>query len=141
MKITKKITASLMAVCLSASCMADGLSIIPRPAKLVEGNGQFTFGQVTTAWADAYEGDSIQSLLKSFEQEFTSTTGLAPQSLVERRILLLECQQDQRHHRGRPPRWFLLCLANIEADVANTCRDGWRECGKGNEHDLARCRD
>lgn len=77
MKITKKITASLMAVCLSASCMADGLSIIPRPAKLVEGNGQFTFGQVTTAWADAYEGDSIQSLLKSFEQEFTSTTGLA----------------------------------------------------------------
>lgn len=77
MKITKKITASLMAVCLSASCMADGLSIIPRPAKLVEGNGQFTFGQVTTAWADAYEGDSIQSLLKSFEQEFTSTTDLA----------------------------------------------------------------
>lgn len=77
MKITKKITASLMAVCLSASCMADGLSIIPRPAKLVEGNGQFTFGQVTTAWADAYEGDSIQSLLKSFEQEFTSITGLA----------------------------------------------------------------
>lgn len=77
MKITKKITASLMAVCLSASCMADGLSIIPRPAKLVEGNGQFTFGQVTTAWADAYEGDSIQSLLKSFEQEFASTTGLA----------------------------------------------------------------
>lgn len=77
MKITKKITASLMAVCLSASCMADGLSIIPRPAKLVEGNGQFTFGQVTTAWADAYEGDSIQSLLKSFEQKFTSTTGLA----------------------------------------------------------------
>lgn len=77
MKITKKITASLMAVCLSASCMADGLSIIPRPAKLVEGNGQFTFGQVTTAWADAYEGDSIQSLLKSFEQEFTSSTGLA----------------------------------------------------------------
>lgn len=77
MKITKKITASLMAVCLSASCMADGLSIIPRPAKLVEGNGQFTFGQVTTAWADAYEGDSIQSLLKFFEQEFTSTTGLA----------------------------------------------------------------
>lgn len=77
MKITKKITASLMAMCLSASCMADGLSIIPRPAKLVEGNGQFTFGQVTTAWADAYEGDSIQSLLKSFEQEFTSTTGLA----------------------------------------------------------------
>lgn len=77
MKITKKITASLMAVCLSASCMADGLSIIPRPAKIVEGNGQFTFGQVTTAWADAYEGDSIQSLLKSFEQEFTSTTGLA----------------------------------------------------------------
>lgn len=77
MKITKKITASLMAVCLSASCMADGLSIIPRPAKLVEGNGQFTFGQVTTAWADTYEGDSIQSLLKSFEQEFTSTTGLA----------------------------------------------------------------
>lgn len=77
MKITKKITASLMAVCLSASCMADGLSIIPRPAKLVEGNGQFTFGQVTTAWADAYEGDSIQNLLKSFEQEFTSTTGLA----------------------------------------------------------------
>lgn len=77
MKITKKITASLMAVCLSASCMADGLSIIPRPTKLVEGNGQFTFGQVTTAWADAYEGDSIQSLLKSFEQEFTSTTGLA----------------------------------------------------------------
>lgn len=76
MKITKKITASLMAVCLSASCMADGLSIIPRPAKLVEGNGQFTFGQVTTAWADAYEGDSIQNLLKSFEQEFTSTTGL-----------------------------------------------------------------
>lgn len=77
MKITKKITVSLMAVCLSASCMADGLSIIPRPAKLVEGDGQFTFGQVTTAWADAYEGDSIQSLLKSFEQEFTSTTGLA----------------------------------------------------------------
>lgn len=77
MKITKKITASLMAVCLSASCMADGLSIIPHPAKLVEGDGQFTFGQVTTAWADAYEGDSIQSLLKSFEQEFTSTTGLA----------------------------------------------------------------
>lgn len=77
MKITRKITASLMAVCLSASCMADGLSIIPRPAKLVEGDGQFTFGQVTTAWADAYEGDSIQSLLKSFEQEFTSTTGLA----------------------------------------------------------------
>lgn len=77
MKITKKITASLMAVCLSASCMADGLSIIPRPAKLVEGDGQFTFGQVTTAWADAYEGDSIQSLLKSFEQKFTSTTGLA----------------------------------------------------------------
>lgn len=77
MKITKKITASLMAVCLSASCMADGLSIIPRPAKLVEGNGQFTFGQVTTAWADTYEGDSIQSLLNSFEQEFTSTTGLA----------------------------------------------------------------
>lgn len=77
MKITKKITASLMAVCLSASCMADGLSVIPRPAKLVEGDGQFTFGQVTTAWADAYEGDSIQSLLKSFEQEFTSTTGLA----------------------------------------------------------------
>ena len=76
MKITKKITASLMAVCLSASCMAGGLSIIPRPAKLVEGDGQFTFGQVTTAWADAYEGDSIQSLLKSFEQEFTASTGL-----------------------------------------------------------------
>lgn len=77
MKITKKISATLVALCVSAACLADGISIIPRPAKLVEGDGTFTFKPLTTAWADAYAGDSVQTLLNQFEQEFSASTGMA----------------------------------------------------------------
>ena len=51
-------------------------SLIPLPAHVVQNEGTFTFGHTTSAWADAYPGDSIQMVLNQFSEKFSTVTGL-----------------------------------------------------------------
>lgn len=55
----------------------NNLPLIPLPQKVTQGNGQFTFGQLTKTSADTYAGDSISMVLQGFEQKFTAATGTA----------------------------------------------------------------
>ena len=70
---------SAFLLCGTTICQAQNASspsIIPLPAKIAQGEGVYTFKNKTTAWADAYAGDSIKMVLKQFQQKFTQTTGL-----------------------------------------------------------------
>lgn len=73
---SKKMLAALFGACLSLSAVAQQLPLVPLPAETQVGQGQFTFPRKLTAYADAYEGDSIQWLLSRFEQKFTPLTGV-----------------------------------------------------------------
>lgn len=88
MNIYKKISATLLALALSATCMADDLSIIPLPAKVEQGQGHFKFQTVTTAWASPYEGDSINAVLRDFEENFSDCTGLQFKAGKEKKAAL-----------------------------------------------------
>ena len=52
------------------------LCLVPQPAHVEQGNGQFVFGKKISAYADAYAGDSIQWVLKHFEKKFTTATNI-----------------------------------------------------------------
>ena len=53
------------------------LQLVPQPQSVTRGSGTFRFPKKVSAFADAYQGDSIQMVLNRFEQNFTSTTGIA----------------------------------------------------------------
>ncbi len=69
----------LLSLALSGAIFASAQTapaIIPLPAHMETSNGTFTFPKSVKAYADAYEGDSIQWVLQHFEQNFTQTTGI-----------------------------------------------------------------
>ncbi len=69
----------LLSLALSGAIFASAQTapaIIPLPAHMESSNGTFTFPKSVKAYADAYEGDSIQWVLQHFEQNFTQTTGI-----------------------------------------------------------------
>lgn len=53
------------------------LCLVPQPAQVEQSNGQFVFGKKISACADAYAGDSIQWVLRHFENKFTRATNIA----------------------------------------------------------------
>ena len=75
----KNIKATITALCLCAApaifAQQNNLPLIPQPAKVVQGDGTFTFSPTLKVWADAYDGDSIKLVLQQFEQKFTPATG------------------------------------------------------------------
>ncbi len=69
----------LLSLALSGAIFASAQTapaIIPLPAHMETSNGTFTFPKSVKAYADAYEGDSIQWVLQHFEQNFTQATGI-----------------------------------------------------------------
>lgn len=50
-------------------------SLIPLPAHIEQGEGQFVFGNNVKSYADPYSGDSIRWVLAQFENKFTKATG------------------------------------------------------------------
>ncbi len=69
----------LLSLALSGAIFASAQTapaIIPLPAHMESSNGTFTFPKSVKAYADAYEGDSIQWVLQHFEQNFTQATGI-----------------------------------------------------------------
>lgn len=69
----------LLSLALSGTIFASAQTapaIIPLPAHMETSNGTFTFPKSVKAYADAYEGDSIQWVLQHFEQNFTQATGI-----------------------------------------------------------------
>ncbi len=69
----------LLSLALSGAIFASAQTapaIIPLPAHMETTNGTFTFPKSVKAYADAYEGDSIQWVLQHFEQNFTQSTGI-----------------------------------------------------------------
>lgn len=69
------VAGALLATHLSAQ-VAEPLHLVPLPAKVVQGSGQFVFGKTVKASADAYEGDSIAWVLSRFGKNFQQTTGI-----------------------------------------------------------------
>ena len=72
----RKLLLSLAISCTMIATAQTAPSIIPLPAQMETTGGTFTFPKSVKAYADAYEGDSIQTLLQRFEQNFTHTTGI-----------------------------------------------------------------
>lgn len=52
------------------------LALIPLPANVEQGKGNFVFGKKIVASADQYEGDSIAWVLSNFEKKFTQATNI-----------------------------------------------------------------
>lgn len=69
------VAGALLATHLSAQ-VAEPLHLVPLPAKVAQGSGQFVFGKTVKASADAYEGDSIAWVLSRFGKNFQQTTGI-----------------------------------------------------------------
>ncbi len=69
------VAGALLATHLSVQ-VAEPLHLVPLPAKVVQGSGQFVFGKTVKASADAYEGDSIAWVLSRFGKNFQQTTGI-----------------------------------------------------------------
>lgn len=69
------VAGALLAAHLSAQ-VAEPLHLVPLPAKVAQGSGQFVFGKTVKASADAYEGDSIAWVLSRFGKNFQQTTGI-----------------------------------------------------------------
>lgn len=70
------VAGALLATHLSAQ-VAEPLHLVPLPAKVTQGSGQFVFGKTVKASADAYEGDSIAWVLSRFGKNFQQTTGIS----------------------------------------------------------------
>lgn len=70
------VAGALLATHLSAQ-VAKPLHLVPLPAKVAQGSGQFVFGKTVKASADAYEGDSIAWVLSRFGKNFQQTTGIS----------------------------------------------------------------
>lgn len=70
------VAGALLATHLSAQ-VAEPLHLVPLPAKVAQGSGQFVFGKTVKASADAYEGDSIAWVLSRFGKNFQQTTGIS----------------------------------------------------------------
>lgn len=69
------VAGALLATHLGAQ-VAEPLHLVPLPAKVAHGSGQFVFGKTVKASADAYEGDSIAWVLSRFGKNFQQTTGI-----------------------------------------------------------------
>ena len=72
----KKLLFVLMLM-LATSVYADGISLIPQPAKMNVGDGQFIFNDNIKALVPAYKGDSIYNILKTFACDFKKATGIS----------------------------------------------------------------
>lgn len=81
MNILKK-SLLLLSLCLTSMAHAQqgaskpAISLIPLPAHVVQNEGTFTFKRTTSAWVDAYPGDSIQMVLDQFSEKLSTVTGL-----------------------------------------------------------------
>jgi len=78
MTIKKHTLAFLLAFPLATFTSAQP-SVTPLPATMQTGNGTFLFPKTLKVAADAYTGDSIQTLLNDFAQRFTAHTGVKTQ--------------------------------------------------------------
>lgn len=78
MNLFKKLSLATFSLCSALLCAQTpkaSLSLIPLPAHLIQGDGQFQFSTLTRTSADAYAGDSISTLLTQFEQKMQRCTG------------------------------------------------------------------
>ena len=67
----------ILLLMLTLSVYANGISLIPQPAKMSVGEGAFVFGDKVKVFVPAYDGDSVYNILKSFASDFKKATGVS----------------------------------------------------------------
>ncbi len=72
----KTILLSLALSCTALVSAQTAPAVIPLPVHMETSGGTYTFPKNVKAYADAYDGDSIRTVLQRFENNFTSTTGI-----------------------------------------------------------------
>ena len=67
----------LSLLCIAAlSLYAKEISLIPQPAKMVVGEGSFTFGKKVKAFVPQYAGDSVAVVFDAFANDLKKATGI-----------------------------------------------------------------
>ena len=72
----KRLLLSLLCF-VTLSLYANGISLIPQPAKMVVGEGSFTFGKKVKALVPQYVGDSVAVVFDAFASDFEKATGIS----------------------------------------------------------------
>ena len=67
---------ALACVCVALVQAASPLSLIPLPASVQQGSGQFTFPAKVQLCVPSYTGDSVKAVAKRWAGNFTKTTGI-----------------------------------------------------------------
>ena len=67
---------ALACVCVALVQAASSLSLIPLPASVQQGSGQFTFPAKVQLCAPSYVGDSVKAVAKRWASNFTKSTGI-----------------------------------------------------------------
>ena len=67
---------ALACVCVALVQAASPLSLIPLPASVQQGSGQFTFPAKVQLCVPSYTGDSVKAVVKRWAGNFTKSTGI-----------------------------------------------------------------
>ena len=67
---------ALACVCVALVQAASPLSLIPLPASVQQGSGQFTFPAKVQLCVPSYTGDSVKAVAKRWASNFTKSTGI-----------------------------------------------------------------
>ena len=67
---------ALACVCVALVQAASPLSLIPLPASVQQGSGQFTFPAKVQLCVPSYTGDSVKAVAKRWAGNFTKSTGI-----------------------------------------------------------------
>ena len=67
---------ALACVCVALVQAASPLSLIPLPASVQQGSGQFTFSAKVQLCVPSYTGDSVKAVAKRWAGNFTKSTGI-----------------------------------------------------------------
>ena len=67
---------ALACVCVALVQAASPLSLIPLPASVQQGSGQFTFPKKVQLCVPSYTGDSVKAVAKRWAGNFTKSTGI-----------------------------------------------------------------
>ncbi len=71
----KRFLLSLLSIAV-LSLYANELSLIPQPAKMVVGEGSFTFGKKVKVFVPQYAGDSVAVVFDAFANDLKKATGI-----------------------------------------------------------------
>ena len=74
--ILRTLLLALACVCVALVQAASPLSLIPLPASVQQGSGQFTFPAKVQLCVPSYTGDSVKAVAKRWAGNFTKSTGI-----------------------------------------------------------------